>query len=107
MQLELKRIEFINMFFRSANLIEVFLNVYPFCLAHQVSAHNLFQDEDSGLAYEFKAKKLLEIARAGGSVAQFRGAIETGEDKEVIIGAFALLTALARHIADTLDDQLY
>lgn len=106
MRVRPKADEVVNKLFRSSDPVETFLNAYTFCLLNEERANNLCQEEHHDLTYQTKAKELWEMLRAGKSISQIRNAIHRTDENRILLGALALLTALARYIGEARGREL-
>jgi predicted amidohydrolase len=96
----------LNDLIQPSDPIQTFLNAYTICSDNWESSYNLLQDQDRDLDYVSKTKKLLAMLRGRSQDNELREAIHSTHDDEILVGALALLTALAKYIGETQDTEL-
>jgi predicted amidohydrolase len=87
--------------FQGTDSIQVFLNAYSYCQAHEHRASLLLVEDDHATTYYGKSKELQARLKTGASVADLRNNLGNTDGNGVLIETFALLSALAIHIAET------
>lgn len=102
----LRPTEIIDELVQPSDVIKTFLNAYTLCQDNWHRSFNLFQNATNELSYAAKTRELLAALRAGSPEQQIRRVIGTTGDDDVLVGAFALLTALARHIGESHSSEL-
>lgn len=89
----------VNHLYLPRDPIQTFLNAYTLCEAHRSRIHNLLQGDNEQDDYGRRANELRTMLASGATPARLRRKLVRTTDNEILLSALALLTALARHIA--------
>jgi predicted amidohydrolase len=100
MELHATPAECLHSLYQAEDLIQSFLNCYVLCDAHSNTLIDLLKTDRWDIEYGNRTGVFRELLENNAPAFQFEAELEPASDDDALVRAAALMTALARHLAE-------